>query len=122
MFTFENGGVPEVAKVGKLTVSGDTVTVEPSHAEIEEVFDYVKIDVTADFHPANRTMKQVEVQSDSDGLLRFCESAEEVRFAAPLTSVGTECCNNCNNLKRSALLLPSPTSEIRHSRIRAWSA
>ena len=54
----------------------------------------------ADFHPADRTMKRVEVQSDSEGLLRFCESAEEVRFAAPLTSVGTECCNNCNNLKK----------------------
>lgn len=48
IFYFDHSGEPEVVKVGAVSVSGDTVTVTPADAQMEEVFDYVKIDVTAD--------------------------------------------------------------------------
>lgn len=48
IFTFNNNGTPEIVKVASVSVSGATVTVTPADAQMEEVFDYVKIDVTAD--------------------------------------------------------------------------
>lgn len=48
IFTFDNNGEPEIVKVGSVSVSGDTVTITPADVQMEEVFDYVKIDVTAD--------------------------------------------------------------------------
>lgn len=47
IFTFQNNGQPEIVKVGDISVRGDTVTVTPDKLEATEVFEYVKIDVTA---------------------------------------------------------------------------
>ena len=45
---FDCGGETELVKVGTVHVSGRTVTITPAEAKMEEFFDYVKIDVTAE--------------------------------------------------------------------------
>lgn len=47
LFEYEVDGVPEVIKVGRANYSGDTLTVTAAKAEMEEVFDYVKIDYSS---------------------------------------------------------------------------
>ena len=48
IFTYDNNGEPEIVKIGSVSVSGDEVTITPAEAQMDEVFDYVKIDVTTD--------------------------------------------------------------------------
>ena len=48
IFTFELNGNPEVVKIGAITVSDNTATITSTKAEMEEVFDYVKIDTTSE--------------------------------------------------------------------------
>ena len=71
---FDCGGETELVKVGTVHVSGRTVTITPAEAKMEEVFDYVKIDVTAeeaaaDMSEADEGVELVERDENSVGAL-----------------------------------------------------
>ena len=71
---FDCGGETELVKVGTVHVSGGTVTITPAEAKMEEFFDYVKIDVTAeeaaaDMSEADEGVELVERDENSVGAL-----------------------------------------------------
>ena len=61
IFTFDNNGTPEFVKIASISVNGDTVTVTPDDVQATEVFEYVKIDVTA-------TATEADMSAADDGV------------------------------------------------------
>lgn len=70
IFTYDKNGEPEIVKVDSISVHGDTVVITPANAELDEVFDYVKIDVTADEAEAD--------MSEADAGVSFANSENNV--------------------------------------------
>ena len=88
IFYYDNNGETEIVKVGAITVSGDTVTITSADAEMEEVFDYVKIDVTAyeaepDMSEADEGVTLVESDEENEPVGAYemdCELSRNFTF------------------------------------------
>ena len=66
LFEYEVDGVPEVIKVGTAVYDGDMLTVTAAKAEMEEVFNYVKIDYSSEKFDSHNTAPTGVDHEDSD--------------------------------------------------------
>ena len=66
LFEYEVDGVPEVIKVGTAVYDGDILTVTAAKAEMEEVFNYVKIDYSSEKFDSHNTAPTGVDHEDSD--------------------------------------------------------